>query len=78
MDNSSNSENVRTTKSLVSEPLARLDVGVGIPDRLVRDLDLHFVNFYSAGSVVRDVELAAKRRELFKLKFVNHDALLVG
>jgi hypothetical protein len=77
-ENGSNPEDVRTAKCFMSEPLAWLYVRVGISGRLIGHLDLHFVNFDSTGRVVGDVEFAGEGRELFKLKFVDYDALLVG
>ena len=72
------SEQVGAGVSLVSEPLARVLVRVGVVRGLVHDLDFHFTDADARRRVIGNVEIARERTQLFELKLVYNSVLPVG
>lgn len=74
----SDAKGVRTAERLVSKPLARFHIGVGVPRRLTRNFDLHFLYFYPRYCMVGNLKVAVEWRKLLELRFVDYGSLPVS
>ena len=74
----SNPEYVRPRESLVSEPLARFIICIGIIGHHIEHFDIHFLYANARYRVIGNVEFARKWTQLLVLQLVNAYALLVG
>lgn len=74
----SDSEQVGPRECLVSQPLARVLVRVGVVRRLVHHLHFHFTDSKPRCRMVGDIEVTSKGTELLELDLINYSAFSVG
>ena len=61
----------------MSQPLARVFVGVRVVWRLIHDSHIHFADANARAGVIWNVEVAGEGTQLLELDFVNENVLAV-